>query len=286
MEIPITNEMPTRMRLAVLGAGYVGSAVAREAGARGHTVWAVRRSSARHDLRDGISWLAGDLATPSIDGLPAQLDAVVLTVAPSRGTDGYDATYPPAARAAVGIAMERSARALVYTSSTGVYGGRNGELVTEASPRLGAGDSNVALIAAEDILLSASVPSVTVLRVAGIYGPGRDPRGRMQNATALAQRGEYWTNLAHRDDIVAAVLHVLHQPAGSRVFNVSDGTPERAAAVARWLAQEDGRDPDELQFGNDAQRSRNDQRVSNVAIVTSGWSPRYASFREGFTSGL
>ncbi len=278
--------MTTQLQIAVLGAGYVGSAVAREAAAHGHAVWAVRRNAPEIGARDGITWLHGDLTTAPIDGLPARLDAVVLTVAPSRGTDGYDSTYPPAARAAVTIACERSARALVYTSSTGVYGGRDGAWVTEASPRLGAGESNAALIAAEDILLSAPVPSVTVLRVAGIYGPGRDPRGRMRNASALAQRGEYWTNLAQRDDIVAAVLHAVQLPAGSRSLNVSDGTPEQAATVARWLIRLEGGDPDELQFGNEAQRSRNDQRVSNDALVATGWLPRYPSFREGFASGL
>lgn len=278
--------MNTRLRIAVLGAGYIGSAVAHEAAARGHAVWAVRRSAPESGARDGITWLAGDLAMAPIDGLPVQLDAVVLTVAPSRGTDGYDATYPPAARAAVMIAREHGARVLVYTSSTGVYGGRDGAWVTEQSPRLGVGESHAALIAAEDVLLSAPVPSVTVLRVAGIYGPGRDPRGRMRNAAALAQRGEYWTNLAQRDDIVSAVFHALGFPLGSRALNVSDGRPETAAEISRWLARVEGRDADQLQFGNEAQRSRNDQRVSNAAIVATGWSPGYSSFREGFTSGL
>jgi nucleoside-diphosphate-sugar epimerase len=278
--------MTTQLQIAVLGAGYVGGAVAREAAARGHVVWAVRRSAPAEGMNDSVRWLSGDLATETIEGLPARLDAVVLTVAPSRGADGYDDTYPPAAHAAVTIARERGARALVYTSSTGVYGGRDGAWMTEQSPRLGTGESNAALIAAEDILLGAPIPSVTVLRVAGIYGPGRDPRSRMRNAASLAQRGAYWTNLAQRDDIVDAIFHALQLPIGSRVLNVTDGAPTQAAEVARWLARAEGGDPDALQFGNESQRSRNDQRVSNAVLVATGWSPRYPSFREGFTSGI
>lgn len=273
------------LRVAVLGAGYIGSAVASDAARDGHRVWAVRRS-AIPSTEDGVTWLRGDLGAAPITGMPEALDAVVLTVAPSSAADGYDATYPPAAAAALALARATNARALIYTSSTGVYGGRNGEWVDETSPRAGAGDGNRALIAAEDLLLGADWNGVTILRVAGIYGPGRDPRMRMRNAQALAQRGEYWTNLAHRDDIVAAVLHVATTAPDARVRNVSDGSPTRAADVARWLTAAAGGAAESLVFGNDQQRSRNDQRVSNAALLASGWAPRYPSFREGFTSGL
>ncbi len=273
------------LRIAVLGAGYIGSAVAAEAIRRGHAAWAVRRSSAA-GLRDGVTWLQGTVGGQPIAGMPESLDAVVLTVAPSSGADGYDATYPPAATAALALARATNARALVYTSSTGVYGERDGAWVDEASPRAGAGDGNRALIAAEDILLAADWDAVTILRVAGIYGPGRDPRPRMRNASLLPRRGEYWTNLAHRDDIVAAVMHVVEAPAAARIFNVSDGTPTIAADVARWLAASAGDAPESLVFASAEQRSRNNQRVSNSALVASGWSPRYPSFRVGFTTGL
>ena len=275
----------TPLRIAVLGAGYVGSAVAAEVVRRGHAAWAVRRSSVEA-TRDGVTWLRGNIGSEPVAGMPDALDAVILTVAPSSALDGYDATYPPAATAALALARATNARALIYTSSTGVYGGRNGEWVDEQSPRAGAGDGNRALIAAEDVLLGADWNAVTILRVAGIYGPGRDPRARMRNASALPQRGEYWTNLAHRADIVGAVLHVVATPSTSRIFNVSDGAPTPAADVARWLAAASGGAPEALVFGNEEQRSRNDQRVSNAALITSGWVPRYPSFREGFSTGL
>ncbi len=275
----------TSLRFAVLGAGYVGSALAAAVVQRGHAAWAVRRSSVGF-TNDGVTWLRGSIGSEPIAGMPDALDVVVLTIAPSSALDGYDATYPPAASAALALARATNARALIYTSSTGVYGGRNGEWVDERSPRAGAGDGNGALIATEDILLGADWDAVTILRVAGIYGPGRDPRARMSNAVALPQRGEYWTNLAHRDDIVGAVMHVVAEMPSARVFNVSDGAPAQAADVARWLVGASGGEPGALVFGNAEQRSRNDQRVSNAALVASGWSPRYPSFRDGFTTGL
>lgn len=276
----------TGKRIAVLGAGYVGAACARAAAAAGHAVWAVRRSAPAAVGADGVHWIRGDATAGHVADLPASLDIVVLAVAPRAGTDQYHDIYPPAARGAVAIARASGAARLVYTSSTGVYGGRDGALVTETSSRAGGGDSAAALIEAEDAVLGAHGVDATVLRVAGIYGPGRDPRPRFRQAGSLPERGEYWVNLAHRDDIVAAILHVPMFVDAPAVLNVSDGAFARAADVCRWLARDEGTDESTLVFGNDAPASRNNQRVSNAALVATGWVPQYASFREGFARGL
>ena len=276
--------MSEQLRIAVLGAGYLGSALARAAADAAHAVWAVRRSP-NVGADDGVTWIKEDIAHVPLESLPSKLDVIVLTIAPSLG-GSYVGTYPPSARAAVDLAKRTAARALLYTSSTGVYGARGGVWVTERSDRAGKGETNAALIAAEDIILAGAVVAPTVLRVAGIYGPDRDPRARMGASDQLAQRGEYWVNLAHRDDIVSAILHVSTLPHAPRVLNVSDGSPTRAREVARWLASASGYNPDALVFCNDAQRSRNDQRVSNAALTATGWAPRYKDFAAGFSYGL
>ena len=279
---PITSVPP--LRVAVLGAGYVGGAVARALAARGDVVWAVRRRS--HPPEAGITWLAGDVASSMVAGLPASLDAIVLAVAPSGGLDSYDRVYPPAARAAVALARTTGARALVYTSSTGVYGERDGGWVDESTPARGEGPGNRALIEAEQLLLTSGLIGVTVLRVAGIYGPGRDPRPRFADTGQLPMRGAYWVNLAHRDDIVRAILDSVHYPGESRILNVADGAPTQAAEIARWLAVQDGRDPDALRFDGNAPLARSNQRVATAALLATGWQPGFPSFREGFLHGL
>lgn len=276
------------LRIAVLGAGYVGSALATAARAAGHEVWAVRRSAHQESL-GGVRWVRGDLstrfATGLPTGLPAVLDAVVLTVAPSQGREYHD-TYPPAARAALVLARATGARSLLYTSSTGVYGGRDGAWVTEQCARLGTGEGNDALIAAEDLLLDTGVSGTLVLRVAGIYGPGRDPRARLRNPAVLPQRGAYWMNLAHRDDIVGTALHLLRHPPAVSVLNVCDSAPTLAVDVARWVASVAGEDPSTLAFTSEMPLNRSNQRVSNAALLGTGWMPRYPDFRDGFTHGL
>jgi nucleoside-diphosphate-sugar epimerase len=247
-------------------------------------VWAARRRA--HPPEPGITWLAGDITSGAIAGLPAELDAIVLAVAPGSGLDSYDRVYPPAARAEIALARSTGARSLVYTSSTGVYGGREGEWVDEATPLRGEGPGNRALIEAEQQLLTSGLSGVTVLRIAGIYGPGRDPRPRFANAGQLAMRGEYWVNLAHRDDIVRAILGAVHHEGTSRVLNVADGSPTQAADIARWLAAHAGRDPSALRFEGEGVLARSNQRVATAALLATGWRPTYPSFREGFLQGI
>lgn len=270
--------------LAVVGAGYVGTALATATARAGIATWAVRRR-ASPGTHDGVTWCAGDVATGAIDGLPGALDALVLALAPGAAHDDYERTYVAGARGALALARATGAR-LVYTSSTGVYGVHDGSWVTEASPRRGAGPSNAALVAAEDVLLDQPDVAVTVLRVAGIYGPGRDPSHRYRDPAALARGGDYWVNLAHRDDIAAAVRHVLAlDPATApRVLNCADGAPALARDVCAWLHARAGGDPATLAFTGTGAPARSNQRVSSAALQATGWRPAHPSFREGLAS--
>lgn len=269
-------------RLAVLGAGYVGHALARAHADAGGAPYAVRRSVAPAHA-DGVRWLQGDVATGAVAGLPERLDALALCVAPGRGGDDYAATYVAGARGALAIARRTGAR-LVYTSSTGVYGVHDGAVVTEATPRTARGPSNEALAAAEDVLLGQDDVPVTVLRVAGIYGPGRDPAPRYRDPAALARGGDYWVNLAHRDDIVAAIGHVLALPDAPRLLNCADGAPALARDVCTWLAVRRGVDPATLAFTGTQPPARSNQRIASDTLQATGWRPVYPSFREGFVA--
>jgi len=275
---PETARQAAPSAIAVLGAGYVGMAAAAALAGAGARAWAVARRP--NEAPPGVTCLAADLGAGPPAGLPARLDAIVLTVG-GGAADTYAATYPPAARAAVALAEATAARSLVYTSSTGVYGGKNGEWVDERSPRSGSGPGHAALCEAEDLLLSSGLAGVTVLRVAGIYGPGRTICPRYADPSRLPLRGGCWVNLAHRDDIVAAIRLALGHRGAPRVLNVCDGAPATAAEVARWCAGSRGEDPDALVFSCDDPPSRSNQRVSPATLAGLGWRPRYGSFRDG-----
>ncbi|MDX2191946.1 MAG: NAD-dependent epimerase/dehydratase family protein [Gemmatimonadales bacterium] len=266
--------MPNRT-VAVLGAGYVGLALAEACRAAGDAAWAVRRSA-------GDGWLRGDVATGRVDGLPPRLDALVLTIAPGGPGDDYAVTYVAGARGALALARRHGARRLVYTSSTGVYGRRDGAWVDERTPPEPAGPNDARLREAEEELLAAADVMVTVLRVAGIHGPGRDVLRRFAEPARLPRGGDYWVNLAHRDDIVAAIRHVLALEAPPTLLNCADGAPTLARDIATWLAARRAGhpvDPATLPFDPAVPLARSNQRVRIDALRATGWTPRVPSYR-------
>ncbi|MBU6367569.1 MAG: NAD-dependent epimerase/dehydratase family protein [Gemmatimonadetes bacterium] len=276
-------------RGVVVGAGWLGAEVARQAAAAGAAVWTLQRSP--RPPVEGTTAVVGDIGTARDDAavrqaLPAQADWVVLAVAPStlRG-DGYEA-YPRAAAGAVAVARALGARALVYTSSTGVYGRTDGGVVRETDALPPAEGRPGLLREAEAILCAAGDRSaadglasarVHVLRVAGLYGPGRDPTRRWAQGDPDDPR---WINMAWRDDVVAAVLQRLAAPVppGAHRWNCCDGVPVQAGAVTRALRGEPAAVtvpilPPESAGEGPRDDGRGHQRVSAAALRATGWVP-------------
>lgn len=273
--------------LLVLGAGYVGAHAARIFAAASHHVVAVRRRGADGDTTPGIRWISGDAREPqSLAGLPTRIDAVLLTAAPtSQRGDDHALTYPPLARAALALAQQLGAASVVYTSSTGVYGRTDGAWVPEDTPRMPRSADTRALGEAEDILLGAADVRPTVLRVAGIYGPSRSAMARFLDPSRLAARGTYFTNFAHRDDIVSALGTIIARPDAPPVVNCADGAALPALEVARIACDLTGTPwPEPLTFADDAAAPRSNQRVPNDRLLGLGWAPQYPSVREGFAA--
>ena len=144
-----------------------------------------------------------------------------------------------------------------------------------------------------------AVPRRAVLRLAGIYGPGRhhllDQLRRGE--TTFAGRGEVWLNLIHRDDICSAIWATLaHAPEGFALANVCDGHPATKAEVVSWIAARLGLpepvfDPN-LAPGPSARRlfgpgHAPHRRISSEHLrALTGWAPHHETFREGYAEIL
>ena len=222
--------------------------------------------------------------------LPSGVDHITLCVAPSRSRgDDHAALYPAAARGAVRLAEALGARTLLYTSSTGVYGTGDGSDVDENTSVGDADDRQRALVDAERTVLEAGgIGSLRpiVLRVAGLYGPGRDPARRFRGADAPAEpQDDRWCNFAWRDDVVAAALHLQTAPDAElrhAIFNCADGHPVRASAVSEAL----GAPPASGLAERGARSSasplvRRDRRVSVERLLATGWSPEVPTVFHG-----
>ena len=281
--------------LIVFGAGYVGGEVVRQALAQGALVTALTRNAAgaRELAAGGADVVQADLAVPAawMDQMPPAPDFVVNTVSSGGGgLAGYQHSYVDGARAllAWGGRLTATAAPLVYTSSTSVYPQGDGAVVDELAALTG-GEERAAVLREAERLAWAWPGGATVLRLAGLYGPGRHHLldALRRGEEALGGRGEHRLNLVHRDDAASAIFAALAQPEAARgqAFNVADDTAALKSEVVNWLAGRLGRQPPSFQPERVSSRraATPDRIISNRKIsLIQGWRPIYPSFRDGY----
>ena len=167
---------------AVIGCGYVGADVAVSMKYAGHHVLGTTRSRRRfrelHDIVHEPHVL--DLTDPDGDlTFLERQDGVLISVAPTESMDDLEAVFSTGIRNLARALRSRTSSQhlhVTYISTAGVYGNQNGDLVDEESPLDAINPVNRMLGEAETLLLSIDRPDTTicVLRLGGIYGPGRD----------------------------------------------------------------------------------------------------------------
>lgn len=192
--------------------------------------------------------------------------------------------------------LEVPPKQFVYICSTGVYGQSNGEWVDEESRTEPTRDGGKHCLAAERILQQKKEEGwqaeLTILRFAGIYGPGRIPnRSRLEQGD-LQMNGDGFLNLIHvRDAAEICCWAISHPPENllCRVYNVSDGNPSTRQEFYGCLSDLLGIESPRLGKGSSSEGSRQDgsKRVSNKKLVAdSGYRFLFASYREGLVDCL
>lgn len=209
----------------VVGCGDIGRRVARLWQQRGVPVTGLARRSAR--LGDaGITPWPADLDDPaSLRGLPTK-DALVYYFAPppSRGR-----TDPRMARFLAALGPDRRPARIVAISTSGVYGDRHGAMVDETTPPRPGTDRGHRRLDAEQQVRQFGwqhgIP-VIILRVGGIYGPGRLPVERLRQRVPMVAESEApITNRIHADDLALVCLAAGQRGRPDSIYNVSDGNP-------------------------------------------------------------
>jgi nucleoside-diphosphate-sugar epimerase len=275
--------------LVIFGCGYVGQEVARLAVERGGRVTALTRNPVKAEAlrRAGVAVVVSDLAGDGWHRQIAGADLVVNCVSSGGGgIEGYRRSYAQGmasvlawARAAGGV------EALVYTGSTSVYPQGGGVTVDETAPTDGVGERAGVLLETEQLLQNREgvCGRGVILRLAGIYGPGRHHLLDQVRSGEVSGRGDYRLNLIFRDDIVAGVWAGL--AAGSGVFNLADDGAATKTEIVRWLAARLGVAPPRFS-GIPAPGRREltpDRTIANgKAKAGLGWRPAYPSYREGY----
>jgi nucleoside-diphosphate-sugar epimerase len=199
----------------------------------------------------------------------------------------------------VSLAVALRARSVLYTSSTGVYGRTAGEQVDELTALHPDDARQQALVDAERVLWDDAAPhaiGAIVLRVAGLYGPGRDPGRRFSDPATVADGGDSWSNFSWRDDVADAVLHLLAYEScahGAHCFNCTDGHPVQAKTIARALgvdvdasrehAADVASEAETTSAGTalNARSRKSNQRISIARLLATGWTPSVPTVFDG-----
>lgn len=232
----------TGERALILGCGYVGQALARALRAENVTVVGTARGTQRFDeiRAAGAEPRIADVLDPSTLRPLAEFEPHVVfdLVRPQRidrnrytswGTRNIATTF-----ANTGL------EALVYLSSTAVYGPRDGEITDESTAPNPTSAIGRARLEAESIYREQFEKNglpIRICRVATIYGPGRTLRQRLETGAYRRLDDEkIWVSSIHVDDLAAGLVAAWRRGMPGEVYVVCDDEPTTGHEYAELTA--------------------------------------------------
>jgi nucleoside-diphosphate-sugar epimerase len=267
----------------IAGCGYVGTALGERLVEQGHRVWALRRDIS--GLPAAFNKVSADLASAAeLDALPADLDHVVYCASAGESSDAaYQRAYVVGLANVLRAVEGRPVRRVFFTSSTAVYAQTGGGEVDEQSETIPTHFSGRRTLEAEGLLRASTAPG-TVLRCAGIYGPGRT---RLIDAVrqGTASMSERFTNRIHRDDIAGVIIHLMQQGAAPEVLLLSDDQPAPQREVTAFIAAQLGV-PLPHSPPTEPSARGGDKRCNNSRLHATGYRLLFPSYREGYAAML
>lgn len=157
-------------------------------------------------------------------------------------------------------------RRFVYISTTGVYGNRDGDLVSELAERAPATPRAERRVDAEWRLehwCTQHGVELVILRVPGIYGPGRLGIERIKEGVpVIAEEDAHPGNRIHVDDLVRCCVAALHHSTPAGIYNVGDGDTRSSTWFANEVAQQCGLPPPPTVSRAEAEKSFSEKRLS------------------------
>ncbi len=265
-------------RVLIAGSGDLGRRIAARLRGAGASVVSV----ARRPRPDEPDLIALDLTQPVSGRLPDAFDVLVHCLAPAtRDEAAYRAVYVDALRHVLDAVP--GARRLVFVSSTAVYGDHGGARVDESAECRPREFNGRVLLEAEGLARSCGRDAL-VLRLGGLYGPGREMLlRRVRSGEPLpVSEPPLYSNRIHVEDAAAAVTHLIARTA-TGCFNLVDDCNAPQYEVLDWLA-------DRLQLPRLARVEgpvpAENKRVDNGRLRETGFRFDYPDFRVGYDALL
>jgi nucleoside-diphosphate-sugar epimerase len=279
----VESDAVVNERVLLAGCGDLGVRVAQRLLARGDEVWALRRQP---PLRDdsGIRWLQGDLTQlETLRVLPAGITRLVYLPTPDRRDESaYRTTFVDGLRHLLEAVGGQSLQRVLLVSSSAVYGEHGGDWVDESTPPAPPGFNGKVLLEAEQLFAVQPITSI-VLRLAGLYGPGRlQLLERLRTGQVQVPRTlPHWANRIHVDDAAAAIVHLLELADPLPLYVGVDSTPLPLDVLYDHLAGLVGAP---LPGDGPAPAGIGSKRLSNARLRASGFRPQWPDAREGYAA--
>ncbi|EDX85839.1 NAD dependent epimerase/dehydratase family [Synechococcus sp. PCC 7335] len=271
------------MKAAIIGCGYVGTAVAKLWRAKGFdllvTTTRQSRVEALSQLADDVRIAIGTNASQMRDALVDR--QVVLLCVGSHKDASYRDTYLGTARTLTEVLPSTDVQQIIYTSTCSVYGEHHGAWVTELMPPSPITENGKIIEATEQTLLSAIMPQrkVCILRLGGIYGPGRT-LGKIYSRAAGTTRpgkGNEGTNWVYLDDIVGGIDWARQQQLSGLYNLVQDEVPTIRELISEVC---DHHQLSPVLWDETQPSTRKNVRVSNAKIKSTGYQFSHPTFWE------
>ena len=276
--------------LLIAGCGDVGGRLGQQLNAVGWTVYGLRRSVSQ--LPEGIRPVAGDLHN---DACPAawpteSLDYLVYCAAATEHDEaGYRAAYVDGLRHVLGWLAQhgQQPKRVLFVSSSGVYGQQHGDWVDETSPAEAENYSGRIMREAEQLALRSVLPA-SVVRLTGLYGPGRQwLLNQVRQGYRVASEPPLYGNRIHVDDAAGLLAFLLQADASGVALEGCyigvDDEPAPLHEVVAWLREQ--LHVSHWSEGSTVRRAGS-KRCSNARARALGWTPQYPTFREGYRAIL
>lgn len=263
------------MKLLIAGCGYIGRAFGEDMAQNGAEVWGLRRDWSK--TKPAFHTIQADLLDPpSLKNLPP-VDFLLICQSPSRETDTYEDTYYRATQNLLDAVWGERLKKIVLISTTGVYAATDGSWVDE---RNGALDESSILLKTERLVLRDGRPAM-ILRLGGIYGPGRNRIQAIKSDAFKPALSEDYTNRIHLDDVVSSIKLLFEKGRAGEIYLGVDDHPCTQCEFYTWLY-------DRLSLpapvgGTDKMRAHgSNKRCSNKKIKALGLKFKYSSYIEGY----
>jgi dTDP-4-dehydrorhamnose reductase len=229
----------------------------------------------------------GTEAEPGLEQALEKAEAIVISIPPREGAGATLDRFGPTVAAAPAL------RRIVYYSTIGVYGDHGGAWVDETSAtrtRTARGLARLEDEARWTAAARAWGAEANILRLAGIYGPGRNALVNLRRAEArrIVKPGQVF-NRAHVDDIAEISRLVLTRDLKGQIWNVADKEPAPPQYVIAYAAALLGVGPppeepfDQARLSPMAREFYADNKRVSIAKAKAilGFAPAYPTYREG-----